>query len=80
MYVRVQQDGLWLSFSLINSLFFDVQGEELISAASNGDQAAVKRLLKENPSLIRYKDSVRRIEYYFLHLTHTTKIHAYIYA
>jgi hypothetical protein len=51
--------GIRLSVFLF---YFILQGEELISAARSGNKAAVERLLKENPSLITYKDSVSREE------------------
>ena len=53
--------GFWIRLSIF-LFYFIIQGEELISAAENGDNAAVERLLKENPSLISYKNSVRREE------------------
>ena len=38
-----------------------IQGDQLLSAAIGGDMASVRRLLEENPNLVRYKDlSVRR--------------------
>ena len=42
--------------------FMFIQGEQLLSAAWRGDMATVRRLLEENPNLVRYKDSVRRAE------------------
>jgi len=43
--------------------FMFIQGEELIDASRNGNMATVERLLKDNPHLVNYKDSVRRSEY-----------------
>ena len=69
--------GIRLSVFLFN---FILQGEELISAARDGDQAAVERLLKDNPSLISYKDNwVSREEssytttYIYLEISMTVK-------
>ena len=42
--------------------FMFIQGEQLLSASRGGDMATVGRLLVEDPNLVRYKDSVRRIE------------------
>ena len=59
VYRTVYGFGIRLSVFLF---YFIIQGGKLISAVKKGDQAAVERLLKENPSLISYKDSVRREE------------------
>ena len=59
VYRTVYGFGIRLSIFLF---YFIIQGEELKSAAENGDKAAVERLLKENPSLSRYKDRVSREE------------------
>ena len=43
--------------------FMLIQGEQLRLASIKGDMAKVKRLLEEDPNLVRYKDSsVRRTE------------------
>jgi hypothetical protein len=42
--------------------FMFIQGEQLLSASLDGDMATVRRLLEENPNLVRYKDSVSRTE------------------
>jgi hypothetical protein len=42
--------------------FMFIQGEQLLSASVDGDMATVRRLLEEDPNLVRYKDSVRRRE------------------
>ena len=39
-----------------------MQGEQLLSASGYGDMATVRLLLEGDPNLVRYKDSVRRIE------------------
>ncbi len=39
--------------------FMFIQGEQLLSAAKNGDMASVRRLLEEDPNLVRYENSVR---------------------
>ena len=38
------------------------QGKQLLDAATKGDMASVRRLLEEEPNLVRYKNSVRRTE------------------
>ena len=41
--------------------FMLIQGEQLLSASENGDMATVRRLLEEDPNLVRYKGGgVRR--------------------
>ena len=42
--------------------FMFIQGDQFLSAASRGDMATVRRLLEEDPNLVRYKTSVRRAE------------------
>ena len=42
--------------------FMFIQGEQLLSASINGDMATVRRLLEDDPNLVRYKDRVRRTE------------------
>ena len=43
--------------------FMLIQGNQFISAAHDGDMATVRRLLEEDPNLVRYnKGSVRRTE------------------
>ena len=43
--------------------FMFIQGEQLLSAASGGNMAEVRRLLEEDPNLVRYKKRwVRRTE------------------
>jgi hypothetical protein len=42
--------------------FMFIQGDQLKSAAWDGDMATVRRLLEKNPNLVRYKDSVRKAE------------------
>ena len=40
--------------------FMFIQGDQLLSASGyKGDMATVRRLLKEDPNLVRFKDSVR---------------------
>ena len=39
-----------------------IQGEQLLSAAKDGDMASVRRLLEEDPNLVRYENLVRRTE------------------
>ena len=45
---------------LLCSMF--IQGKQLLDASGYGDMATVRRLLEEDPNLVRYKDSVRRTE------------------
>ena len=59
MYVWSVDDVAYL-MSLFCFMF--IQGDHLLSAAKVGDMATVRRLLKGNPELLRYKDSVRRAE------------------
>jgi len=59
VYRTVYGFGIRLSVFLF---YFIIQGEELRSAARNGDKAAVEWLLKQNLSLISYKNSVSREE------------------
>ena len=40
--------------------FMFIQGDQLLDASIKGDMATVRRLLEEDPNLVRYKDSVRR--------------------
>jgi hypothetical protein len=42
--------------------FVFIQGEQLLSASEGGDMATVRRLLEEDPNLVRYKGSVRGTE------------------
>jgi hypothetical protein len=42
--------------------FMFIQGEQLLNAARGGDMASVRRLLEEDPNLVRYNNSVRRTE------------------
>ena len=39
--------------------FIFIQGQQLTSAAIGGDMAEVRRLLEEDPNLVRYKDRVK---------------------
>jgi hypothetical protein len=53
--------GLWMTLLIIMPIFcfMFIQGEQLLSASENGDMATVRRLLEEDPNLVRYKDVVR---------------------
>ncbi len=42
--------------------FMFIQGDQLLSASAKGDMATVRRLLEEDPNLVRYKNSVRKTE------------------
>ena len=43
--------------------FMFIQGQQLLSVARDGDMATVRRLLEEDPNLVRYKKRwVRRTE------------------
>ena len=42
--------------------FMFIQGDQLLDASWEGDMATVRRLLEENPNLVRYKDLVRKTE------------------
>ena len=59
MYVWSVDDVAYL-MSIFCFMF--IQGEQLISAANNGDMATVRRLLEKNPNLVHYKNSVRKAE------------------
>ena len=40
--------------------FMFIQGDQLLSASRDGDVATVRRLLDEDPDLVRYKGLVSR--------------------
>ena len=42
--------------------FMFIQENQLLDASFNGDMASVRRLLVEDPNLVRYKNWVRRAE------------------
>ena len=42
--------------------FMFIQGDQLLSASIKGDMASVRRLLEEDPNLVRYKGLVSRTE------------------
>ena len=64
MYVRMfvwSVDDVANLMPLFCSMF--IQGQQLLSASGyKGDMATVRLLLEGDPNLVRYKDSVRRIE------------------
>ena len=37
--------------------FMFIQGDQLLSAARSGDMVSVRRLLEEDPNLVRYKEN-----------------------
>ena len=51
-----------MSLILCQFFFMFIQGNQLIYAASGGNMATVRRLLKENSNLVCYKDMVKRTE------------------
>ena len=61
MYVFYFLQFMVVSIILTRVFYFMCQkGEDLISAAMDGDVAAVKRILSARPNLINYRDEVGR--------------------
>ena len=61
MYVWSVDDVAYL---MPQFCFMFIQGAQLISASEGGDMASVRRILEEDPNLVRYKNPnlVRKTE------------------